>query len=625
MNVSGFVKKALLVIFFGMIFVSFSLWGVGDILRGGGGHQVVATVGDFEITQDEYNRRFSNELRRIQRQFGGRFTIENAEAIGLPRSVLDRMISQRLFLEQADKMGLAVSDELVREETYATQAFQDELGQFSRARFNEVLRQLSQTQEQFAETMRRDIKLSQLTGALSGGVSAPRAMVEQVYAFQNEERLAAFIRIPKSSVEITEAATEADLKSYYEDFSQSFMAPALRDVTVVTVSPEEMAENIDVGEEELREEYEASKGDLGVPEKRKLEQALFDTEEEAQSFYQQLSGGQRFEAALEEFNGDEPIDFETVSRTELSVLLPEGVDIAFSLDEGEVSEPFEDQVGWHVLHVQEVTPGRTPDFEEVKDQLREDLTMHRAIDEMNVLANDINDMLAGGASLEEVADKLGLTIKDFNGVSQEGKNRAGEAVSGLPSPNRFLDVAFSTEVGDQSLLTDTEDGGFFVLRVNGVTPPEVRPLDEVRAEVERAWLQEQREQKARELAEGYADELRGGATLEEIAENAGFGVQQSAPLTRNGQEPSPAFVSQVFSVEENATFTAGGQAALYVGQVTEVRTPDPGSDQQALEEITQRLNQGLSGDLLALYSNDLQQRYGVEVNEAAIEDVVSRY
>lgn len=625
MKFSGFVKKALLVIFFGMIFVSFSLWGVGDILRGGGGQTVVATVGDSEITQDDYNRRFSSELRRIQRQFGGSFTIENAQAIGLPRSVLDRMISQRLFIEQARQMGLAVSDDQVREQTYGTPAFQDELGQFSQARFNEVLRQLSQTQEQFAETMRRDIKLSQLTRAISNGVAAPRAMIEQAYAFQNEQRVAAFVRIPKSSIEIEEAATEADLESYHEDFSESFMAPALRDVTVVTVTPEEMAESIEVSEEALREEYEASKGDLGVPEKRKLEQALFDTEEEAQAFFEQLSGGQRFDAALEAFNGEEPIDFETVSRTELSVLLPDGVDIAFDLDAGEVSEPFEDQVGWHVLHVQEVIPGRTPEFEEVEDQLREDLTMHQAVGEMNELANEINDMLASGADLEAVADRLNLSIQSFDAISQDGKNRAGEAVSGLPSPNRFLDVAFSTEVGEQSLLTDTEDGGFFVLRVDGVTPPEVRPLSEVRAEVERAWLRDQREQKARELAEGYVEQLGSGTTLEEIAEQEGRSVQQTDALTRNGQQPSPEFVSQLFSVEADGAFSAGGQQAIYVAQLREIQKPDPGANPQAVEEIASRLNQGLSGDLLALYSNDLQQRYGVEINQAAVEDVVSRY
>ena len=85
MNVSGFVKKALLVFFFGLIFISFSLFGVGDILRGGGDVQIVANVGEAKITQQDYARRFSREYNRLQRQFGNRFTIQNAEAIGLPR------------------------------------------------------------------------------------------------------------------------------------------------------------------------------------------------------------------------------------------------------------------------------------------------------------------------------------------------------------------------------------------------------------------------------------------------------------------------------------------------------------------------------------------------------------
>ncbi|MEX2408837.1 MAG: peptidyl-prolyl cis-trans isomerase, partial [Rhodovibrionaceae bacterium] len=352
---------------------------------------------------------------------------------------------------------------------------------------------------------------------------------------------------------------------------------------------------------------------------------LFDSEEEARSFFEKLVGGASFDTALQDFSGESPIDLGEVSRTELSVLLPEATDKAFSLDAGEVSEPFRSSLGWHVLHVREVTPGSTPEYSEVKDQLREDMTMRLAIDDMIGLANEVDDALAGGASLEETATQFDLPLETYDSISREGKNRQGETVEGLPSPERFLDVAFTTEVGEDSLLTETESGGYFVLRVDGETPSQLRPLAEVRAEVERLWLQSQRRQKAREVAEGYAEELRNGASLEEIAEQAGTQLQRSQPLTRDQQGPSVELVSQMFSAQPGDSFVAGGQTAQFVGRLEEIVSADPGADPDGREDVAQRLNQGLSGDLLALYSNDLQRRYGVEIDEEAVQSVLTGF
>ncbi len=619
----GIIAKALLVVVFGLIIISFSLFGLGDILRGGSQLPTVASVGEVQITQQEYAYNFSRDLNRLQRQFGSRFTVQDAEAIGLPRSVLDRLIAERLFQAQAGDLGLALSDDLVRQEILSMQPFQDQLGQFSRARYDQALRNLQQSEEQFVASMRRDMKRAHLARAVTDGITPPRAMLEAIYAFENESRVAEYIRIAESSVELDAAATEEDLRSYHEDYAETFMAPAYRDVTAMTLTPEQMLGQIDISDEDLRQEYDASLEDLSVPERRQVEQALFDEEAQAQAFYEKLAGGSRFDVALQDFNGESPIDFGEISRTELSVLLPEGTDKAFTLAAGEVSEPFPSALGWHVLHVTEITPGSTPPFEEVKEQLRQDVTMARAIDDMIDLANDVDDKIAGGASLEEVAGSLGLSLDTIEGISREGLDRDGNPVEGLPSAERFLELAFSTEVGEQSLLTESDGGGYFILRVNGVTPPQVRPLDEVRADVERQWLQSQRREKTREIAEGYVEEIRNGASLTEIAERAGLEIQTTQPLIRNDQGPSVELVSQLFSVEVGEAVIAGGDAVQFVAVLDRIEAAS--ADAAGIEALEQRLLQSLSNELLTLYSNDLQQRYGVEINEDALQNVLSGY
>ncbi|MEC9398116.1 MAG: peptidylprolyl isomerase, partial [Myxococcota bacterium] len=70
---------------------------------------------------------------------------------------------------------------------------------------------------------------------------------------------------------------------------------------------------------------------------------------------------------------------------------------AFALQIGEVSEPVKTQFGWHLIKVEGKKPARTVPFEEVKDQIREQL-------EAKQLRN------AYGTLLDEVKAKAEVTM-----------------------------------------------------------------------------------------------------------------------------------------------------------------------------------------------------------------------
>ena len=144
------------------------------------------------------------------------------------------------------------------------------------------------------------------------------------------------------------------------------------------------------------------------------------------------------------------------------------------------------------LRVTKVEAGHESTFDEVKDKLRQTLAREKALDDLYDLANKVEDVLGGGATLEEAASKLSLKLRTVEAIDGEGKDRAGNPVKDVPASPRFVQTAFETAEQTESIMTDAGDNGYFLLRVDAVTPPALKPLDTIRDQVVNAWKSQKR-------------------------------------------------------------------------------------------------------------------------------------
>src|SRR3546814_11636889 len=74
-------------VLFGMLILSFAVWGIGDIFRGGGQAQAVAEVGGTIIEQRQFSRELSDEITNMSRRPGVPLTRDQARAFGIPQEV----------------------------------------------------------------------------------------------------------------------------------------------------------------------------------------------------------------------------------------------------------------------------------------------------------------------------------------------------------------------------------------------------------------------------------------------------------------------------------------------------------------------------------------------------------
>jgi peptidyl-prolyl cis-trans isomerase D len=614
---------------FGLLIMSFAVWGIGDVFRGGRQITTVVEVGDIEIDQRELSRAVSIELRRLQPQFGNRLTPELARSLGLVEQVLQGMINGALIDQQAADMGLVVSEARLKQAILAEPAFRGELGEFDRNRFLQILQSNNLTEAQYLAELRKNVSRRQVSGPVVGAQTAPRALAEAIYVYQEELRAAEAMLVPTEQAAEPDDPDAAALETFYEGISSAFQSPEFRNVTYIRLQHEDLLDEIaPASEEELRADYDSRRGDFQVPERRRLEQIMLEDSASAEQALSRLKQGFAFEEVAREI-GVTPIDLGELSEEDLTLQTPAMAEAAFALGLGDVSEPVESDFGWHLLRVNEIFPGQDPNFEAVRDELAQDQLMRGAVDAMIAVANQLDDELGGGASLEEAAGALNLSIKRVAAVDRQGQDPSGTAIAELPPIDVFSDLAFNTAAGEESVLAEVPDGGYLIVRVNSTTAAATRPLEAVREQVVELWRQGERENATLKTAEALAQKVRDGETLSALAAAEGLELQTIEPLDRLGRKAgspnSRALASGLFQIGAGQVTVAKAPDGYLVARLTEIRAADPGTDRDTVAALQDNLAKALSNDLLAAFSADLSRAYGATVDQSLVDQVLASY
>ena len=619
------VAKVLTVILFGLLILSFAVWGIGDIFRGGGQVRAVAEVGDIPIDQHNYNLELRREQRRLSQRFGSALQSEQLRLLGVDREVLRSMIGRALIEAEADRQGLAVPEPQIQQRIYEEDLFRDQFGSFDPARFRQFLEGASYSEQSFVKRLTGEMQSQRIAGGIADAVSAPEALARRIYEFENERRVARFIRLPQAAESDVAAPDDEALKAFYDQNAATFMSPPFRAVTFIQLRPSDVAAEVAVAEDVIVEEFESRRSEFGSPERRTIEQMVFNSEEEAKAAFEKLAAGEDYEAVAQETTGQAPIP---LGSTDGSGLLPVLRDAAFALEEGVGSEPFESPLGWHIVRVTEIVPAVEPELAELRDQLRDEIALREAVDSIVSLANELDDQIGGGASLEDAAESLGLNPRHLEAIDRQGRDRNGEAIADLPPSDVFMTEVLNTPVGETSLMQETGDGGYFVLRVDGAEESKQNAFEDVRDEVEALWRQSERTRLTQEQGQAMLTRLQEGASLETLAEEAGLSVEESAPLTREEGEPAapaPRFAANIFTLDPGEATTIPVTDGFLVVQLAEIMPAESDEAGDQLAETTDALAQSMRADLFDLYLASLQSEFGVRVNQALLDEVLSSF
>jgi len=607
-------------ILFGVLIVTFGIWGIGDIFRNRSVDTSVATVAGERIEAAQLQQSVRADIDRLRRASGGAsISMDQAKQLGIVDAALNRLIESAVLAHETDRLNLRVGNEAVRKAIVDNPAFHGSNGQFDRNIYNQILAANRLNGAQYEQLLRSDLERDELTISLTEGVRPPQELTDAIYRANAERRVADIVMLPASAAPAPPKPSEQDLLAFYKAHPDAFRTPERRNFTLATLTINDVAAGINVPDSKLKDAYQARLDEFHTPETRQLQQMLLSDKAKADAAEAQLAAGKPFAAVAKAVAGADAstLDLGWMRRQDLPQPL---ADAAFSAKQGAVTPPVQTSFGWHIVRVNAIKPEQTQTFDQVKDKLRQEVARDMAGDQIAQLANHIDDALAGGGSFAAVAKQFGMKVATITGADAQGDLADGKPATLPQQKAKVLQAAFATAPGQSSALDDLGDDGYFLVHVDTVTPSGVPPLDQVRNRVATLWQTQQRSEALANLAKQIADEVNAGQSLKSIAAKRKLVVSSTGPVMRTGGgKMPPALAGPLFGLKLNGAAFAPAGDGYAVAQLTAIQKADPATDKATVDALSHRLAQEMQSEFLSEFSQALRAHYPVEINQTNLQ------
>jgi peptidyl-prolyl cis-trans isomerase D len=596
----------------------FGLWGINDIFTGFG-RSTLAKIGNTEIGIAEFQQVYRDRLNQMSHDFGKPISPQEATALGLDRQVLGEMIAQSAMDQRARQIGLGIPDTEIARHITTDPNLQTINGQFDRNKFEQILRNMGMTEQRFVAEQRQTALRRQIIDSMTGDLSPPKAWLDAINQFQNELRSVNYVVLGPEQAGVIPQPTDEELGKYFDERKIMFRAPEYRKIDVVAVTPTELAKWMEISDDDIKSTYQKEISRFTTPERRHIQQIIFPTMADAQAAADRVKSGTSFAAiAAERGLKEQDTDLGTVAKS--TIVDPAEADAAFALKEGEVSAPVQGRFGAILATVLKIEPQVTKSLADVSTQIRGDIALDRAKAQVQDLHDKIEDDRAGGATLEQAAEKLKLPIVTVN-VDRSGHDPDGKPVTNIPHAADIVNAGYASDVGVDNDPIDA-DGGYIWYAVTDIAKAHDRNLDEVKAQVTQRWRDDEIAARLKTKAEEILGKLKGGEAFDAVATANKLKIETATDLKRGGSSGAitPRMTEAIFSTAKDAYGDSVGDVPTQwvVFRVADIKTPSLDPNSAGAKTVLQTVQRQMADDVIGQYMAWLEPYLGVKINTAAL-------
>lgn len=616
------VAKSLLI----LLVASFAIWGVARSGVGGSADTVVS-VGDQKVPVNEFRLAYQRQVASLSRQFGTQLTAEQARAFGVEQQVFAQLVAGASLDQLAQDMRLGLSQDRLASLIAEDPSFKAVNGQFDRQLFSSRLRNAGLREDDYIKERSKVAVRSQIVDAISDGFTPPQTLVDALTLYRNESRSIDYLLLTNANIDPIKAPADDVLAKWFEGVKTRYRAPEYRKLAYVKLEPADIANPAQITDQAIQEDFDKRKDSYRTPETRTIEQLTFASKELADAAATALAGGTTFDQLVSD-QGKSATDVLLGDFTKDKVPDSAVADAVFAVKaEGGTTPVVEGSFAPVIIRVTNIRPETTKTFDEVKEELRTQLALEAASEEVLNVHDRYEDLRAGGSTLADAAKELNLKPVVLAAVDAGGLDQTGTEIKDIPGSPTLLGEAFKSDVGgDTSPITLGTDG-YVWYEVQDVMAERDRPLSEVREKAVADWTDEQQKAALAVKAAALKDEVSKGGTLATIASGMGIAVETKSGLRRNSDDPvlgrgavAAAFAGPLGTVANEVSADGDSQILLKVTEVNDQPTTDVLDNQT--QEITQ-IAKAAGDDILDEMVNQLQTQYGVTINRTLADQAAT--
>lgn len=594
-----------------------------------------ARVNGDTISFRAYNRALYFAEENYKRMYGGQFTPEMAESMGLNRQVLDSLVDQQLLLQEASRLHLTATPAEVQKRIMGIDVLAPN-GQFVGADlYGQYVRQLGfSSPADFEDEIAREITAQKMESALSSAVVVSKQAAEAEYRRVSESAKVRMVVYSGAQELANVSVTPAEVDAYYKANEAKYAHGEQRDLKYLIADIGQIRSQVVAPEAQVRQRYDATRdSDFKRPEQAHILHILIKVDPsaspevdaaahaKADALVKQLRGGADF-ATLAKANSQDPSSAANggdMGFVDKGATVDPFDQAAFSIPLNTISDPIRTkEFGYHIIKVLERRPAGYQSFEEVRsaiaNQIATQMAQDQSRDEITKIAARIKDKKpASPAEFSALAnDRV-----SSNETQWFAKN---EPLPGIGANEPLSSWAFSAKIGDVSDVIGTKRGPM-IAYVAGVRPAGISPLGEIRPRVEA----DAKAAKARTLASAkLAAAMTGASSIDAVASKLGL-TAQDVNITRQGliagiSGDTSALVEAALNTpvgQLKGPIDAGDGAVAFV--VTEQKKVTPDDLAKNAPQYIDMMRQRESRNLRAALLQRLRKASKIDINQEALQ------
>lgn len=545
-NLNGVARIVLVAI----IIVPFALFGVDALFVDGGGPKEAANVNGDSISERSLQQAVLVQKQQIINRFKD-VDPSLIEEDKLRPTVMQRLIRQKVEEQAAADMGMAISSETIFDLLSQVSDFQTD-GKFDVERYEFVVRQMGYTPTSHNKAIHSELLVNQfLQGVVATGFSTEKELA-LLASVTEQTRDYFYLTLPAAALKDSLKLSESDVETYYKNHSQQFMTEEQLIVEYIELQPSDLARDISVDADLIEERYKAKVEAATSGASRHAAHILLEKQEDEShlvnmaTIQKKLKNGGDFTALAKEFSEDFATseDGGDLGYSQSGDLPLELESALAGLSVGEVSGIVETKAGIHLITLLDQKAVDIPSREVMEPVIRKELELQMAQELMPERIEELKDISYNATSLQDTADTMALDLKVSEPFSRSGG-------LGIAASRQVLNAAFSDSVlqeGYASEVIELSNDLVLVLAVRERLAARLKPLDDVRLQIEMAVKNEMANKQIVVQGEALLQQVKSGRSVEEVAKAEGLTWQASLNSKRVGGNQNDQLRQVVFSM-----------------------------------------------------------------------------
>ncbi len=603
-----------------LLIVAMGAWGVTDVFGGNLGKNLIG-AGNRTISDQQFDSTVERILRNQTDDRGRSLTKEQA----LDGGLIDRIFQQQqidlALRAYGDKVGVTATQNAVQDALTSNTMFHDTTGVFDPNQYRALLRNNGLRPADFQDNIESTLTISRLQLLPISGLKVPNSLARLEAAFNGELRSAIWFALPKSALPAIDDPTDEDLQALYTDRQDALLEPERRRISLIQLSPDDFLSRAEITELDVQAYYDAYKAERYTgPDSRVFTEFHFNSEEAARAALGRIAGGASSDA-LEGLTsvGERTGKAEAILNQRLSEQV-----FGPTAQTGGVYGPQPTGDQWTIVRLESIITGVATPLETVREGIFNELAREQAIGFYYDALPHFDDLIGTGATLEDIAQELGVPLLSFDAVDLQGVAGNGARYTPLTDAPELI-----TKIFDRPLGATTERFGddevTWIGRVDAIVTERTPAFEEVRELLEYAWRQTEEAKLLQTTAGEIEQRIKSGEqTLTEAAAQYGQATEAlPRPLSRANFEANlpPALINGLFEARQEGDLLSapGLPGEIIIMQVTTIDRPAPETLDLLAPSTAVSLQNQVADDLYQAFFAEIQKEIELEINSTALE------